>query len=268
MGIETPSQKPGTTPEGVAIAVYTQGKVGSKSLAEALGDMHPDVHVWDIRRGLMEGVIEHEKIRGTRPQLLSEDRQFAEYLEAHPDTDMRAVSVVREPVAIAVSSLFYNFIPRNPGVDINDVTDEEFTERLVRGESFSHPSFHLEWFDIEVEPLTGIDVYQAGEFPIDTGYQTYAGDRDGRHTDLLVMRLDDLGRVAHTALTDFFGTEAPAELPRNNTGSGAAYGDRYRAFQQTASLPEEWVLWQLQSQFATHFYSPAELEGFANRWIQ
>src|SRR5690606_29438010 len=113
--------------------------------------------------------------------LLSEDRQFAEFLEAHPDTNMRAVSVVRDPVAIAVSSLFYNFTPRNPGVDIDEVSDDEFIDRLVRGESFSHPSFHLDWFDIEVEPLTGIDVYEAGEFPVDEGHATYAGDRGNRH---------------------------------------------------------------------------------------
>jgi len=258
---------PAVTPTGEAIAVYTQGKVGSKSLVVALECMHPGIHVWDIRRGLMEGVIEHEKIRGTRPRLLSEDRQFAEFLLEQPDTDLKAVSVVRDPVAIAVSSLFYNFIPRNPGVNIDEVTNEEFAERLVRGESFSSPSFHLDWFDIEVEPLTGIDVYNAGEFPIDTGYREYEGIRDDRRTNLLVMRLEDLSRVAKTALTGFFGIEAPDELPRNNAGTDTAYGARYDAFKASAKLPEEWVSWQLTSRFATHFYSPQELDDFANRWV-
>lgn len=259
------SGKPVMQADGTALGVYTQGKVGSKSLVEAMEGMFPDTHIWDVRRGLMAGVIEHETIRGNRPRLLSEDRQFAEFLEAHPDANLKVASIVREPVAIAVSSLFYNLIPRNPGVNIDSVTDEDIVERLVRGESFSSPSFHLDWFDIEVEPLTGIRAYETA-FPKDIGYRTYHGERDNRSTDLLVMRLEDIADVAQPALAGFFGVEAPAALPRNNTGDAAVYADRYRRFRQTAQLPADWVQWQMDSQFATHFYTPDELSDFTHRW--
>lgn len=259
--------KPMVNEDNELVGIYTQGKVGSKSLVAALQTMYPDQHVWDTRRGLMEGVLEHERIRGTRPRLLSEDREFAEFLLKQSGVKMSLVSAVREPVAIAVSSLFYNFIPRNPDVDINEVADEEFAARLQRGESFSSPSFHLDWFDIEVKPLTGIDVYADGPFPTETGYRVYGGDMEDRHTDLLVMRLEDLGRIGTSALSEFTGKEAPAELPRINTGDDTEYAARYDAFKREARLPEEWVMWQLNSQFARHFYTDQEREGFAARWI-
>lgn len=255
-------------PGNEIIAAYTQGKVATKSLVAALEGMYPDTHIWDVRRGLMEGVIEHESIRGTRPNLLSEDRQFAQLLLDNTTIDLRLASIVREPVGIAVSSLFYNFIPRNTGIDINEVEDVEIIDRLVKGESFSSPSFHLDWFDIEVKPLTGIDVYASKDFPVTEGYAEYRGTNGKRTSELLVMRLEDLQRVASVALSGFFSRQAPSSLPRNNVGAEAAYGPRYEAFKNSARLPEEWVMWQLDSRYAQYFYSKEELNQHAQRWLE
>ena len=257
------------------VGVYTQGKVGSKAVLASLNsafssleEAGENMYVWDYRRSDLAGVKEHQAVQGNRRRLLADDPEIADFLSAHLQRDLRMVSVVREPVAISLSSFFYNFVPRNPGVNIHELTDEEIIERLKAGESFSSRSFHLDWFDIEVEPMTGIDVYESGPFPYSQGFDHYSG-MTTRSTDLLVLRLEDASRVARQALTDFYGIDVP-ELDQVNTAEQAetGYVDRYRSFKNNASLPEEWVMWQLDSKYAGFFYTPEEREAFANRWIR
>lgn len=258
------------------VGVYTQGKVGSKAVLAALEDafeVYPPnesgMYVWDYRRSDPEGVRQHQLITGTRRRLLSDDPEVAQFMAEHPERDFKVVSVVREPVAINLSSFFYNFVPRNPGVNIHELTDEEIVERLKKGESFSSPTFHLDWWDIEVEPMTGIDVYEHGEFPISEGSAIYTGERNGRRTDILVLRQEDLRNVARLALSNYYEIDVP-ELDRVNTAEESAndYADRYNRFKSEASLPEEWVTVQMNSRYAHFFYSEEEREAFTKKWVK
>ena len=254
------------------VGIYTQGKVGSKAVLATLREMFenqddPDEHmyVWDYRRSDFAGTAAHQVVQGTRRRLLSDDPEIAQFLVDHPDRDMRVTTMVREPVAISLSSFFYNFGPRNPDTDIHDVEDEEIIDRLVAGQSFSHPSFHLDWFGIEVEPMTGINVYQNSSFPIDRGTAVYEGDIGERHTTLLTFRLEDLAHVGSTALAQFYDRpEIP--ITHVNTGDEQAYADRYRAFKQDLVLPTDWVAGQLNSEYARFFYSLEERTKFSQKW--
>jgi len=256
--------------------VYTQGKVGSKAilaaLEEAYGVYPPDPSgrfVWDYRRSNIDGVREHEKMTGTRRRLLSDDPEIARFMVAHPQRDFRVVTVVREPVAINLSSFFYNFIPKNPDVNIHELTDDEISVRLQAGEAFSSPSFHLDWWEIEVAEATGIEIYDHGSFPIEKGSAVYSATKGQRHTDLLVLRLENLGAFARDALTEFYQVDVP-EIALVNSAEDApgGYAERYRSFKADASLPEEWVDWQLDSQYARFFYTDEERRGFKERWVK
>lgn len=264
------------TPLPYEVGVYTQGKVGSKAVLAALEDafeVYPPnesgMYVWDYRRSDPEGVRQHQLITGTRRRLLSDDPEVAQFMSEHPERDFKVVSVVREPVAINLSSFFYNFVPRNPGVNIHELTDEEIIERLKKGESFSSPTFHLDWWDIEVKPMTGIDVYEHGEFPISDGSAIYTGERNGRQTDILVLRQEELRNVARLALSNYYEIDVP-ELDRVNAAEDSAndYAERYNRFKVEASLPEEWVTTQMNSRYARFFYSEEEREAFTNKWLK
>ena len=120
------------------VGVYTQGKVGSKAVLASLNsafssleEAGENMYVWDYRRSDLAGVKEHQAVQGNRRRLLADDPEIADFLSAHLQRDLRMVSVVREPVAISLSSFFYNFVPRNPGVNIHELTDEgiDFTLR-------------------------------------------------------------------------------------------------------------------------------------------
>jgi hypothetical protein len=58
----------------------------------------------------------------------------------------------------------------------------------VAGEAFSSPSYHLDWFDIEVSPQMGIDVYRNESFPIEKGFEIYSGKERLRRTEILIFR--------------------------------------------------------------------------------
>jgi len=264
------------TPLSYEVGVYTQGKVGSKAVLAALEDafeVYPPnesgMYIWDYRRSDIDGVREHQLITGNRRRLLSDDPEVAQFKADHPERDFRVTTVVREPVATNLSSFFYNFMPMNPGVNVHELTDEEIISRLEKGESFSSPTFHLDWWDIEVKPMTGIDVYEHGEFPIDVGSAVYSGDLKGRHTDILVLRQEDLRDVAQLALSRYYDIDVP-ELEKVNTAEDSPnnYSDRYNRFKAEASLPEEWVTWQIGSGYARFFYSDEEREAFINKWVK
>ena len=253
------------------VGVYTQGKVGSKAVLKALQDMFTadeaddsNMYVWDYRRSNLEGVRQHQQVQGNRRRLLSDDPEIAQFLIDHPERDLKLTTIVREPVAINLSSFFYNFAARNPSTDIHDVSDDEIVERLVAGESFSTPSFHLDWFDIEVEPMTGIKVYEK-PFSTAASMADYAADKSGRTTELLLMRLEDLPRIGAIALSDFYARPLEA-IPVVNSGEEQAYADRYKDFKRDATLPVQWVAWQLNSRFARQFYGLDERAAYAERW--
>ena len=256
------------TPDGIIVGAYTQGKVGTKSIVATIQPIFPSTHIWDIRRSTFSGVKAHDTVRGDRPRLQSQDVEFAEYTTAHPRTDKQLVTVVRDPVAIAVSSLFYNFTPRNPGININSLSDKDIISRLVRGDSFSSPSFHLDWFDIEPKAAMGVDVYSQGEFPHSKGYRSYTSEGVQSHTDLLVMRLEDVKRIGCKAISEFYDGVTIEDYPMKNVGNDHPYGTRYSQFKQSVRLPEDWVKWQLDSRYASYFYTPSEREEFAQRWIE
>jgi hypothetical protein len=254
------------------VGVYTQGKVGSKAVLATIREMFlgdelagDNMYVWDYRRSDFAGTAAHQVVQGNRRRLLSDDPEIAQFLVDHPDRDMKLTTMVREPIAINISSFFYNFAARNPEVDINDVSDSEIVERLIDGQSFSDPSFHLTWFDIEVKPMTGIDVYKQEAFPITAGSDTYEGDAGERHTSLLAFRLEDLPRIGAAALAGFYHKpEMP--IAKVNSGDEQSYASRYKDFKNNVSLPVEWVAWQLNSEYARFFYNADERAAFSQRW--
>jgi hypothetical protein len=254
------------------VGVYTQGKVGSKAVLAALrgaysGDSEAgdNMYVWDYRRSDIEGVKQHQVVQGNRRRLLSDDPEIAQFLVDHPDRDLKLTTIVREPIAINISSFFYNFGPRNPEVDINDVSDAQIVDRLVAGESFSSRSYHLDWFDIEVAPMTGIDVYKHKAVPADQQGTIYKADLGQRHTDLLAIRLEDIALHGAAAVSRFYAKNI-THIPRENAGDEQAYADRYAAFKQSLQLPVDWVNWQLNSRYARFFYTTEERADIAKKW--
>jgi hypothetical protein len=140
------------------------------------------------------------------------------------------ISPIREPISRNMSAYLFNFCKsRTPSL----------SDFMMR---YSH-EVPLTFFDKEIEPYWGIDVYET-PFDKQKGWQVY----EGENVRLLVIRLEDLTRWgdAFKALT---GKDAPTLKHENKTKS--VEGLR---FMKTAPIPEDYRQWMYGSRYYQHFY--------------
>jgi hypothetical protein len=68
------------------------------------------------------------------------------------------------------------------------------------------------------------------------------------------------------ALQSFLGG-MQISMTTANAAADKAYNDVYRRFKSALRLPESYVHRMYGSRFARHFYSPSELDSYAQRWL-
>jgi len=166
------------------------------------------------------------------------------------------ITGLREPISLGLSTMFENFsyfFPKSqpPGLD-------DYAEVLQRPKLYH---FSQCWFDWELKPFTGIDVFQT-PFPRETGYSIY----QSRSARVLVYRYEALGKLA-VMLSQFLGCEVPDVLVRN-LASSKSYAAAYQHAKQTLHLPPAFVARQYASKMMRHFYSDEERQAFLVRWAQ
>jgi hypothetical protein len=170
----------------------------------------------------------------------------------------KVITLVRNPLELEISSFFQIvdlIVPdfpercRKQDISVEELT-AAFTQQLKRKAALS------DWFDREMEPAFGIDVY-AHPFPARQGYQIYRAER----ADLLLMRLEDLERSAACAFKEFLGIEEFSVIKRN-TASGKYYAGVYEEFTRTAGFPQAYIDQICERKSARHFYTADELDQF------
>lgn len=140
------------------------------------------------------------------------------------------ISPIREPVQRNISAYFRNCCKdKTPAVDafLSDYPHD----------------VPLTFFDREIEPHWGIDVYSK-PFYTSQGWQLYQGEQ----VKLLVIRLEDFDKwgVAFKALT---GKEAP-KLKRNNDTQHASY--------KSFSVPDDYEIAMRNTKYYRHFYGSSQ----------
>jgi hypothetical protein len=163
---------------------------------------------------------------------------------------------LREPIGLTLSSIFENFsfFFQKP----ESVTLADYQDILLRPRAMN---LAQQWFDWELKPFTGIDVYSA-PFPRETGYAIY----ENRFARALVYRYEALGKLP-AMLHEFLGCEVPAVLNRN-IGSSKAYSQSYQETKEHLRLPSGFVASQCNSKMMQHFYSAEERRAFQELWTQ
>jgi hypothetical protein len=183
------------------------------------------------------------------------------------------VTLVRDPVRRNVSSFFQNlelmfdFWPadelksRSAG-DVAARLVELFVDSYIAGKSPVEydDGDPLTWFDEELKPVFGVDVF-ATPFPVSQGYEIYGGPS----SRVLLLRLEDLDRVANAAFKDFLGAGL-SRVVRRNDASDKVYADLYRRFRQLLKLPSQYLDRMYSSRYSRHFYTAEELASLRCCW--
>jgi hypothetical protein len=250
------------------VLIYQMSKVGSTSLMYSLQFAYAKAGLLNVplhhAHTLSNLDLHEEWAQGAPAQQLNLVRgykQLRRNYEARPDEHWNVISLVRDPVARQVSDYFHHIDCHLPDWHrrwrANDLGIEEILE------SFLHvhdPTFN--WFEAEIESLLGIDVYSS-RFPHEAGYQII---RRPPKASLLILRLEDLDRVAGRAIEQLLGIKA-FKLYSFNMGSESAYGEIYRHFKQRG-LPPEYLEMIYSRRIAQHFYTRAERDQFAANWTE
>ncbi len=169
---------------------------------------------------------------------------------------LEIITGVREPLAVALSALFENHAIFAPSPEL--LTPERCREVLLSNGMVSSVE---DWFDLELKPLTGIDIYQR-PFPRRKGYAIY----ETGFVRLLVYRIEALGHLGQM-LREFLGCEIPEIISRNEAET-KHYSASYRRAKDEMSLPVEFVDARYAHKFARQFYTVRELSVFCDQWTR
>jgi hypothetical protein len=250
------------------VLVYQMSKVGSTSLSYSLQLAYvkagllnvPVLHAHTLTKlDLHEQQAKQASGANDRLCLVKEYRQIRAAFESQPDQHWSIISLVRDPVARQVSDYFHHIDQHLPDwrrrwCDGSLRIDEVVEHFLTVEDSTRH------WFESETLPLLGIDVY-ATEFPHQAGYGIYL---QPPKVDLLVIRLEDMNRVAGQAIHQLLGIWN-FKVHSFNLGSESDHREIYKQF-KAAPLPMWYLKKAYSSRMACHFYSKPERERFAEKW--
>ncbi|MEM8668660.1 MAG: putative capsular polysaccharide synthesis family protein [Planctomycetota bacterium] len=242
------------------VLVYQMGKVASTSIYRTLANNSLGFPVYQIHRMNPENLRETREKHAARniPMEKHEERGARLYDElVRTKRRFRVITLVREPISRNISAFFQNLDAMVGKSDAHHLPTEELIESFLTGYPHNVP---LTWFEKELLPTTGIDVYSSA-FPKEIGFTTF----ENVNVRVLIMRhnLDDETKSA--SICQFLKLD---ELPirRANVAEQKPYADSSRKFIDSIKLPSSYVDRMLDSKYAKHFWSQAELQAIRQRW--
>jgi len=169
---------------------------------------------------------------------------------------LEVITSLREPIGLGLSSVFENhsFL----FTDLGRANVETCRTELMRPRALKYVR---EWFDWELRPMLGIDVY-AQPFPFEKGYAIY----ENRYARLLVYRYETMASLP-AVLGDFLDCKVP-EVISCNISRSKAYGGTYEAVKAQLRFPAEFVMEQCNSKIMKHFYSETERQALVKKWTE
>jgi hypothetical protein len=253
-----------------SVLIYQMAKVGSTSLLYSLQYAYLKAGIANVDLYHVHTLINldaHEQLARASQnpaELLAavrESREIRTLFESPVDKRWSAISMVRDPVSRHISDYFHNINRHLPGWrrrwHHRDLTVDEVLQNFLSVED--HAPL---WFDTEIKSVLGIDVFST-PFPHQAGYSLYS---HAPKTTLMVMRLEDMDRVAEEAIEQLLGIRR-FKLYSFNSGSETDYSDLYKEFKMRP-LPAWYIEKAYSSRFAQHFYAKAECDHFAQKWAR
>lgn len=134
---------------------------------------------------------------------------------------------------------------------------DELRRLFLAGKTHDIP---LTWFDEQIKPTVGIDVYGT-PFPADGIAQYTRGN-----TRMLVMRSELDDREKARVVADFVGLPGFV-LTNTNISAQKEYGEANRAFRKDVRLPAEYVDKMCNSKYFNHFYSREAVAAVRQKWL-
>ncbi len=245
------------------VLVYQMGKVGSTTIYETLKESGiSSTHIHVLLPKNLDWVRNDCEVKG----IATPDDRFRRVLARQirkRRKQVRIITLVRDPISQNFSSFFQNF-ERVSGRMIRkgDEANFDIDEIVTLYRSDYSKTTAVKFFDNELGPSTGIDVYRTS-FPHEKGYQIL---QDGP-VSLLILRVDTPDSEKVSAINEFLGTSLN-ELKQKNISSEKAYADLYAQFKKKLKLPRDTVAELVDSKYCRHFFTERERAELFDRWVE
>ncbi len=259
------------------LLIYQMGKVASTSVVASLSARHLNVplfhfHILSSKRIMIEENFYYEKRIGINRKLRSilPEHLFMSYFirgsvlgkyRIGNKEKWKIITLVRDPITRNISSFFQTVDRQIPDFHkrLDTITYEELYQAFF--EKFDHEE-PLNWFDLELYPFFGIDVYSS-QFPKEKGYKIYSNEQ----AEMLLIRSENLSNVFSNAISEFLGVEN-INLVSKNQAKEKKYYSLYRMFLNRVSLPDDYIEKMYSSKLVKHFYTEEEIRKFTSRWYR
>ncbi|MCP3851077.1 MAG: hypothetical protein GY694_12685 [Gammaproteobacteria bacterium] len=242
------------------VLVYQMGKVASETIYYSLKKVS-GINVFHIHRLNPENILkvkeEHLK-RGDAAPNEEENLYLYENVIKSPKVSIKIITLIREPISRNISAYFQNLKSFEGMSDAYNILE---VEKLISSfiEKYNH-IVPLEWFNIELYPTTGINIYKYN-FPKNLGYQVI----EEAPYHLLIMKHDLDDKIKERCIEDFLGIDS-FSISNFNEASKKNYAEAYGNFLDSIKLSNQYINKMLSSQYARHFYSENELKKISERW--
>jgi hypothetical protein len=245
---------------GTPVVVFCMSKTASSAVVRAVRSA-VDQPVFKVHLLVPQHVAAAEDQyrrtdRAARPRHVFHAAHLVRHLPT-PAQPWLVITIVRDPVTRAASDFFQS--GRRLGRLGDVATTTAAFERFAAADGITRT---VEWFDRELRPSLGIDVY---DHPFDPSLGH--GVIDTPAVRLLVLRQESLD-VAPAALGRFLGLPHDVPLDAENVGADKDYAALYASVLERATLPAAALDRAYDSRFASHFYSPTERDALRQRWAR
>jgi hypothetical protein len=150
----------------------------------------------------------------------------------------------------------------NYEVEVSLDSIELLIDRFLDYHSEERRSYPMRFFDIQLQPIFGIDVF-GSEFSQSKGYKIYKGER----ADLLLIRLESLDQCARDAFKAFLDVD-DFVLLKANTAKEKEYAPLYQKFRESITFSDAYVDQMYTSKYMRHFYTQDEITRFKSKWCR
>lgn len=235
--------------------VYTMGKVASSSVSTAIiaaGLPCHDIHSLDAEY-LKKSAKEYLDRGQYPPPHICVSMAHRDRLMVKPKRCLY-ISLVRDPIARNLSAFFQNLHEQK--AEIRDETD---ARRMFA--KFQETYFHsvpLSWLDREFGKQVGIDVY-ADSFDHAARYCHI------KRSNTVIFRTDCPDETKSAVLSKALGQRI--EVKRENDSNNKEYNEIYSNVKLAATFSAGFVDKMYSSKYARHFWSAAEREVMAAKWL-
>lgn len=169
----------------------------------------------------------------------------------------RVISLVRDPIAQRVSSIFQ--APDLYGIDI-DGQDAATTARIIEKRfSTTDFSYVYNWFSREFKSVYDFDIYDSS-FKREDGYERYESEK----ADILILQLESLSDLIETELSDFVGKDL--EVKESNIRSKKKRGNKYEEVKRKVSIDRSTCRSIYDHRWVRYFYTDDQVLSFIDRW--